>query len=467
MRYACCYWSSFRPCCNGEPLPVKILLVSFHFPPDAPLAATRAPKFAKHLIAAGHDVRVLCAQDPQTMVTHELEIDPKLVIRTPWRDLRQIPGQALARFRRSGGDGGAAGKPTSNVTSTSEAITRKSLRNRLSGFYDAAVCRPDGRIGWQGEAIGAARALFEKWRPDVVYATCPPHSTAVIAARIARLADAPLVAEFRDRWAHDAYSDHPGWRRGLDHRQEAAVLNGAAGIVTVSPFWAEGYRQRYGAERVVVAMNGFDPADYSLDRSEAPSADSGTLDLLYAGALYPGRRDPGPIFEAIALLGVRAANIRVTMLGKDLEMARKRALASGVGDCLNILPAEPHSKIIARQYASDALLMLQWNDARDAGTIPGKLFECIGSRRPVIATGWEEGAVAGIIRERNLGLISNDPARIALMLGELLDQKRSVGRIAPLPADIRDGYSRAEQFRLIEPLLDRAAGQGASALAAE
>ena len=222
---------------------MKILLISFNFPPQAPLAATRAPKFAKYLSAQGYDVRVLCADDPQPIVTYPLEIEPERVIRTAWRDLRALPGDMIDRLslknqtpantEASVTQSSAAAKPEDN--STEKAA---SLRSRVGKIYDAAICRPDRRVGWKPFAIAGARRLFAEWRPDVIYATCPPHSTAVIADTVSRISGIPLIVEFRDRWGFDAYSDHPNWRRSLDQKKETEVLSRAAGIVTVSPDWA-------------------------------------------------------------------------------------------------------------------------------------------------------------------------------------------------------------------------------------
>lgn len=448
---------------------MKILLISFHFPPDAPIAATRAPKFARYLIETGHDVRVLCARDPQPHVAHTLEIDEDRVVRTDWRDLSAIPGEVLDRIvpARTGVRASIDPAHAAPGVPTPPRPPCSRLRARLSGAYDSAVCRPDRQVGWRPYAVKAARALFESWTPDLVYATCPPHSVAPITVEIARIAKAPFIVEFRDRWALDAYSDRPEWRQRLDRRQEAAVLADAAGIVTVSPLWAETYAARYGADRIAVAMNGFDPGDYPLEMDIEPAAPRDRIELLFAGALYPGRRDPRAVFQAIALLGEDAKRVGVTMLGKDLGPAVAMAKEAGIEDCLTLLPPEPHAAIIKRQYAADALLMLQWNDERDAGTVPGKLFECIGARRPVIATGWTTGVVGRMITRRNLGVIANEPRLLANKISALLSEKRAHGMIAPLPPSVRDGLTRRDQFATLDTFMARAAGIGTAQIAAE
>ncbi|HEX2117142.1 MAG TPA: hypothetical protein VHM01_22275, partial [Alphaproteobacteria bacterium] len=42
---------------------MRVLIVSGYFPPFTPMSGVRAGKLAKHLLAAGHDVRVLAARD--------------------------------------------------------------------------------------------------------------------------------------------------------------------------------------------------------------------------------------------------------------------------------------------------------------------------------------------------------------------------------------------------------------------
>lgn len=431
---------------------MKILLLSFHFPPDAPLAATRAPKLARYLLRAGCDVRVLTARDPQPKVAHALDFPEQRVIRTPWRDRRDLPSELLARVKApSAQDNNAS---ASEAGAPDQPTKPSRLKSGLRDLYSASLCRPDYRIGWKSYALEAAEALFAHWRPDLIYVTCPPHSSAVIADEIAQAHDIPFITEFRDRWAHDAYSDHPVWRQKLDARQERSVLSRAAGIVTVSDLWAESYAERYPGKPLVVAMNGFDPDDYPLDPQTQPNR-AEELNLLYAGVLYPGRRDPKPVFDAIARLNTEGERVEVTMLGRDLELAKARAQESQIADQVSILPPEPHAEIVKRQFAADGLILLQWDDQRDAGTVPGKLFEYIAARRPIIATGYEAGVAARILSEQNFGTLSNDPERLAAAMRALIAKKRAAGCIEALPEAGRAGFERDRQFARLLPMFDQ------------
>ncbi|MEE3920662.1 hypothetical protein V2I01_27765 [Micromonospora sp. BRA006-A] len=71
--------------------------------------------------------------------------------------------------------------------------------------------------------------------------------------------------------------------------------------MTISEPLAETIRRTFGV-RTHVVMNGIDrrPAPAAPAGVEAPS---GTLTLAHTGYIYPGKRDPGPLLDAIALLG--------------------------------------------------------------------------------------------------------------------------------------------------------------------
>ena len=440
---------------------MKILLVSFHFPPHAPLGARRPSKLAKHLAAAGWDVRVICAHDPQHGGgAHDLEIEPWRVVRTGWTDWRLLPDRALAW---------AFGPPSAAAARGEGAPppTRRSLAKRARSFarraYDLSFCLPDNKRGWAPEALKAGTKLFETWRPDVIHVSAPPHSSVLIARELAKRAGVPWSVEFRDRWAGDSYADHPAWRRALDRRMERRTLRDAGLIGVVSPLWAEDLARIYGPERIVLSMNGFDPEDQPLEVARPDLAPQG-LYILYAGAIYPGRRDMGPILEALArLTPEEQAAIRLDLYGDPrLEAAAAEAKSRGLKIRAEAHPAISHAEIVGRQYAADVNLMLGWNDPREGGTIPGKLFELIAARRPALVTGWPEGAAARIAKERGLGLVSADPAEIAAWLSGLLARKRAEGASPVWPASMREGLSRAEQFAPLEARLRRLA-QGAAA----
>ena len=106
------------------------------------------------------------------------------------------------------------------------------------------------------------------------------------------------MADFRDLWVDNPYYNEPGWRRPLDAILERYILRRSAGLVTVSPIWAEQLRRRHG-KPVTVVYNGYAAEDFP---PHAPRDETGEfLTIRYLGSIYLGFRDPSPLFAAVAL----------------------------------------------------------------------------------------------------------------------------------------------------------------------
>jgi hypothetical protein len=102
----------------------------------------------------------------------------------------------------------------------------------------------------------------------------------------------------------------------------------------------------------------------------------------------------------------------------------------------------------------DVLLLCRWDNPAEDGIIPGKLFEYIGARRPILSLGSLTGEAADIVRKGNFGLVSNDPMEIAKALRDWIDEKRREGgRLADLSGIAARPYQRDVQFEKILSLI--------------
>ena len=284
--------------------------------------------------------------------------------------------------------------------------------------------------------------------------SAPPFTALLIARSLSSRMRAPLVVEYRDRYFEDPYHDASrlqAFRKKIDRHVENWWMKPAKGIVTVSEPWADDYRARFGLP-VVTAYNGFDPDDFPL-REERDFAPPETLRIVYTGVLYTDRRDPSPLFAAMKLMGEAGRSIRADFYGADPHTLQRMASAHGVLEQVSINDRVPYAESIDLQMNADVLLLLQWNDIKEQGNVPGKVFEYVAARRPVLGLGLVGGVPDRILRERNAGAIINEPEAIAARLAEWQDEKREKGILPLLPASVRDGLSRADQFAGVEKFL--------------
>lgn len=438
---------------------MRILIVSGYFPPFAPMSGVRAGKLAKYLLARGHDVRVLCAKNLPYPPLLPLEIPEDNVRYADWLDVNALP-KRVASFRnrlRGAPSAGGAAKKAEAAPAEAKPGTGKSglalVLDRLRLLYTDITNWPDAQIGWLPYALADGGKLLSEWRADLIYATVPPLTGLLVARRLARRFDIPWIAEFRDLWVDHPYYDAPPWRSWLERIQEARTLAAASALVTVSDPWRDILEARFHKPTLTV-LNGFDPDDYPEEPPRV--AANQELTILYTGTLYPGRRDPTPLFQAVARLGDRARSVRMQFYGADRAAVMQLAEKAGVVGQAEVFAPVGYQRVVELQRAADILLMLRWNDPSELGVVPGKLFEYIGARRPILCLGFDQGAVPDIIRSRDLGVISEDPDVIAKALLRWLDQKCQGGRIAPLPLEARTGLSRSDQFETLERFMQDA-----------
>lgn len=430
---------------------MKVFITSFHFPPNAPPAASRIGKLAKYLVSRGHDVRVLAARQDLGVSVYEPEIPEEHVTFTDWADVAGFPDQVIekvAKLKPRPAVNGTSAPEQPKQTVNGSAKKNDGLSHQMLRFarktYNSAFCVPDSKIGWLNQAVAAGKEILSEWQPDIVYATAPPPTTFLVAKKIAKMAGVPWIAEMRDLWIDNPYEDRTKVRRVLERPLEASVLNNADAFVTVSPIWKQELAERFSKETRLV-YNGFEEAEYPLvEDTVAPQSDP--LKLIYAGSIYPGRREPSAILEAMALLKHRVQDVEFTLAGQWMGDVESEAERLGVAESVRLLGVVSHKDVIDLQYKSDIQVLLQWNSPEDVATVPGKIFEYIAARRPILATGYRHSVTAEIIRRFNLGLLSNDPAEIAEFFDKKIDEKKSKGIAPTLPAEERSRFSRRVQF---------------------
>jgi hypothetical protein len=434
---------------------LKVLVVSYWFPPSNAIGAIRVGHFAKRLHEAGHDVRVLAATDFGDQSQPAL-LPADRVTRVPARSRGESITSLLKVLRRfapraaPGSDppraapGSASPPPPHRPTRRWGAALRR--------HYYALLHIPDPRVLWIRAATETGCRLVKEWRPDIILASAPPNSGLIAARRIARACAAPWVADMRDLWADNTYYSDPRWRQWVDRVMEPRTLRSAAGLITVSPIWADTLRRKY-EQPVRSVLNGFVSEDF---QASSPGPGPGdVVSIRHTGTIYAPYRDPAPLFEALALLTAdERRHVAVHFYGlneRDSQLVRTGVSKAGVADRVFLQDRVPYRESLSLQQSADVLLLLQWNNAIDAGMIPAKFFEYIRAGRPILFIGYEHGNLAQMIRERGAGIIANDPGGIAEQLRRWIGQ-RAAG-IPAVPTSAREGLSRADQSRKLEQFL--------------
>ncbi len=427
---------------------MKILIVSGFFPPYAPVSGSRVNKLAKYLVEQGHELKVLSPirKDQGTSLTPDIPMDH--IIFTDFPDINEFPSTVKNGLKNFFGSNDKNSATNEEKTEAQEEKSENEVgeESKLSYYYRKLTNIPDRTIGWYPTAIREGHKLFQTWSPDIIFTTVPPFTSLLVASKLAKIVDVPWVADYRDLWSDHGYYGGSDTRKKIDRFIEKRALSNCSGLITVTESWVELLKNARNMP-VELAMNGFDPDDFDKIKPNALYPDH--LTILYAGALYQGKRDPLKLFEAMAKMGEDAKKIKVllyTEFGEDelSDEQRKVIEENDLKDQVVCSTYIPQAELHSIMAGTDILMLLRWDDKRENSVIAGKLFEYIGADKPILSVGGTEGEAADIIRGNDFGLVSNDVDEIAAYLMKKLADK------ATLPNPNRDKFMRSAQFEKIE-----------------
>jgi glycosyltransferase involved in cell wall biosynthesis len=424
---------------------MRILLVSWYFPPVNDIGAIRIARLSEFLRATGHDVHVLTGDRRSGDMSLGTSFPENRVTRAPWLDVN-----ALTSFGRNASPGVPPPAETAHAGSAPKnpsALVK--LRSRLSNLFINLAWIPDHQVGWIPYARRAGADILARTQFDLIYASGPPFSAFVVARALSRRFNVPWLAEYRDGWSRYVYAPKPGWREWIDEAIEERVTPTAKALVAVSEPWADYYRDRFG-KPVIAVYNGFDPEQVPDLPGNLRISDQ-TLSIVHVGSMYGAMRDPTALYQAITQSGLTSRDIQILYFGPRPSEIFPLADRLGVSDYISLQKRVPHNQSLQIQHASDVLLLLQSPD--DPRNVPAKFFEYLASGRPILGLGLDSGIPAQIIRTRRAGLYVTEPPVIAAQLQQWVAEKRRTGMIADVPASAREGLSRAAQFERLEQFL--------------
>jgi glycosyltransferase involved in cell wall biosynthesis len=421
-----------------------ILIVTVAYPPQPLVGALRPAGLEKYLPEFGWKCLVLTP-------AYENREPASNVIETPYRDnlemwksrLRLKSNFSLHKQLNVSPEtvSGRQSLPSKVITFT---------RNLMGGF-------PDDRGGWLPFAISAAMPVIEEKKIDAILSTALPMTCHRIAARLQDKAKVPWIADYRDLWNVDQNTlENRAGLLGVLHRlYEKRLLSKASAITSVSSIMAEELAKY---ERPVESIeNGFDEQSYPAPQ---PTPDA-LFTIVHTGQLYSGRRNPRILFEGIAELiseqSINRSRVRVRFYGPTTGFEISMIAELQLEDVVEFCGVKPRPECLEIQRRAQILLLLTWSTATTAWVIPAKMFEYLGSRRPILMVGGaREGAANAILKETNAGKFVEEKDALKRFLMDAYLQFESTGEVSyEGSADRVLQYSQRNMARRFAKLLDK------------
>lgn len=265
-----------------------------------------------------------------------------------------------------------------------------------------ALFFPDATMPWVPGALRRGAALLREQQFDAIVSSAMPPSAHVIGYVLAKQFDLPWVADFRDLWAGNPYTNRTRMRSALEERLERRLLGRAAAITTISDAIAARLSALHHRE-VSTIPNGYDPADWQTPATH----EFAQFDLTYTGTMYDGKRSPDILFAALqrlrALSDPAGFAARVHFFGPDSDNVRVNAAQHAIQGAVIQHGIVPRTDALRAQARSAALLLFLNMDRDTSHELGSKILEYAGARRPIIACGPSNSAMKTLIERNGLG----------------------------------------------------------------
>jgi len=156
-------------------------------------------------------------------------------------------------------------------------------------------------------------------------------------------------------------------------------------------------KNRYRTSLVRTIENGFEPLDAQSISKEAFFKGDGITRIAHTGAIYPGYRDPSPLFEALRNLKDDSTELKLELVfaGKYSDYIADLAERYGVESHVKQLGMLSHSDSLRMQRDADILLFLEFESKDVSGIISGKIFEYMNSGTEIWAIGITDESIVG------------------------------------------------------------------------
>jgi len=430
----------------------KVLIITYYWPPAGGPGSQRVVKFVKYLPEFGWEPVILTVKKgefPYQDRSLERDIPPEIkVYRTrslePFLIYKQITG-----------------KPLEEPLPVGMLIeSKKGLLEKIAGWIRANLFLPDARIGWIPFAVIAGLKIIKKENIEFLFTSSPPHSLQLIGLLLKKNSGLPWVADLRDPWTgirYYKYIRRISISRMVDGKLESEVIKNADAITSVSHSLIEEFRRKINSSlksRLSVLTNGYDSQDFSQTKLQA----SDEFIILYTGNLLENQI-PNALFESVSkFLKMHpefSKKFKIRFYGKVPELLRYQIQKLEINGVVQIRQFIPHDQIVKEMEKAAILLVIIPDVENNIGIVTGKIFEYIGSGRPILLFGPTDGDAAHIIKRFpnskvcDFGDVNGCVNFLEKMIGFW---KR--GKMPEIPSDLQKQFSRANLTEKLSKLFN-------------
>lgn len=392
------------------------MVISYYWPPAGGIGVLRCLKFVKYLRECGWEPIVFAPDNADYPYYDDgnfkdIPVGVKIIKRPIWEPFKLF--KILTRRKNV---------PLNNIIHVRD---RKSFYDNLGIWVRGNFFIPDARSFWIKPSVKFLIKYLKENPVDAILTDGPPHTNTVIGTQVSRVLNIPHLADFQDPWTQVDYYElfKIGKNADAKHKHlEQETFNTARKITIASPSWKKDL-EKIGAKNVDVVYYGYDEDDFRDIKVKADDY----FTICHAGLLGYDR-NPNNLFEVLKNLSENEHgfknDLKIKLLGQIDIKVQEAIIKSGLeSNLLNF--GTVNRKTALQEISNSWILLLPLNKADNVnGRIPGKFFEYIRAKRPIISFGPNSTDVNQIMEEFNLG-INIDYSETEMLAHFILEQYKN------------------------------------------
>lgn len=415
----------------------KVLVITYYWPPAGGPGVQRWLKFVKYLRDFDVEPVLYIPENPHYPLidnTFLKDIPNDLII---YKHPIKEPYRLASLF---------SSKKTKRISSGIIQSKDQSFIEKMFLWVRGNLFIPDARKFWVKPSVNYLRGVLEKEGIDTIITTGPPHSVHLIGYYLKQTKAVNWIADFRDPWTTIGYHKKlklTSYAKRKHKLLETKVLKSADKIIVTSATTKKEFEQ-ITEQPIKVITNGYDSEISSTQKLDEK------FTISHIGSMLTGR-NPVKLWQVLSDLLKNNIDFKNALHLQFIGVISDDVLQSlndfGLQTHFKVVGYVSHEKAIEFQKTSQILLLVEIDSQETIGIIPGKLFEYMAAKRPILGVGPKNWEVADIVNDTKSGCIFEYSDDIALK-NVILDwfTQYQKGELFVTSKDIEQ-YSRRELTR--------------------
>jgi len=295
------------------------------------------------------------------------------------------------------------------ISKTNNKI-KSHILNKLIFIYNEIFFIPDGSKNWIKPSIKYInKDIKNNYKYDLIISSAPPVSSHIVAYKISKKYNIPWIADYRDMWNDNPYEEHYKIRKYYEKYLENKVLKQSKYITTISKGCKKYLENKFKDKEIYTIYTGYNTDNNNTDNNNMKKR---KLSIVYTGGLYKGKRDPTMLFKVLSKLNnnneIDIDKFNITFYGPDLGWLNKLIRKYKISKIVHVHDVISRKKSLKIQKNSQILLLLTWDCSYEKGVIPGKVFDYISAKRPVLSLGSNNSEGLKILEKINVATHCNN-----------------------------------------------------------